>query len=176
MASLFLNRDGSVSIFRAGLAAAALGGLFLVGAVVFTAIESASFKAPLTINIPPDTQLLREETLSAVSSRIYYSSSQDAESVMRFYDAQLAESEGKEASDPNRERCIRTPRAGTFDNYQEGNGVVPYEYRCIFQEVSMAQGIDRVTMVVIQPGVRNNDTGMDNTNTTRIEYEQSWQP
>lgn len=175
MASLFLNREGNISAFKIGVGAAAIGGVMLVVGFILTQVEQASFRAPLDVPVAPNTTMIVEEPLSQSSRRLYYQSSDPAEVIVRFYDEELAKQQGLPLTDPNRDRCVRTPREGTFENYREGNGIVPYEYKCLFQESSL-QGLDRFTTIIIQPGVRNDETGMDYLNTTRIEYEQYWQP
>ncbi len=176
MASFFLNREGNISAFKIGIAAAVIGGVMLVVGLILTQIEQATFKAPLDVELPANTTLVGEERLTDVSKRVFYETSESPEAVARFYDEALAKFQGIDVSDANRDRCIRFPREGEVDNYQEGNGIVPYQFTCLFQSISLAQGVDRTTQVTIQPGVRNNETGMDNLNTTRIEYEQYWQP
>lgn len=179
MAGFFLNRNGDLSVIRIGILFAAIGGLMLVAAVIFTASDQAAFRTPLDVELPGETNLLGEETLSPISRRLYYASTLAPENIAAFYDAKLAEfvqAQGLNSNDPNRDRCLREPRSGNYQGYVAGNGTVPYEFRCLFQQVSLSNGIDKSTLVVIQPGVRNDATGADNEGTTRIEYEQYWQP
>lgn len=175
MASFFLNREGNISAFKIGIAAAVIGGLLLVGGFILAQVEQAAYKSPLEVAVPAGTVLIVEDPLTEVSRRVFYETSDTPEAVARFYDELLAQHQGIDVTDANRDRCIRNPRDGTYDNYVEGNGVIPYEFKCLFEQTSL-QGIDRYTQVTIQPGVRNDSTGMDNLNKTRIEYEQYWQP
>jgi hypothetical protein len=179
MTGFFFNRNGDLSVFRIGILIAVVGGLMLVGAVVFTASDQAAFRTPLEIELPPDTQQVGEEALSPISRRVYFESTLSPEAVATYYDTKLAEflqTQGVDPNDPNRDRCLREPRDDNYQGYVPGNGTVPYEFRCLFQEISLSNGIDKSTLVVIQPGVRNDAAGTNYEGTTRIEYEQYWQP
>jgi hypothetical protein len=179
MTGFFFNRSGDISVFRIGILIAIVGGLMLVGAVVLTASDQAAFRTPLDIELPTETQLVGEEMLSPVSRRLYFESALSPEAVAAYYDSKLAEfaeTQGVNPNDPNRDRCMREPRDDNYPGYVPGNGTVPYEFRCLFQQISLPNGIDKSTLVVIQPGVRNNAAGTNYEGTTRIEYEQYWQP
>jgi len=179
MTGFFFNRNGDLSFFRIGLLIAAVGGLMLIGAVVFTASDQAAFRTPLEIELPSDTQQVGEEILSPISRRLYFESALSPEAVAVYYDSKLAEflqTQGVDPNDPNRDRCLREPRDDNYQGYVPGNGTVPYEFRCLFQQISLSNGIDKSTLVVIQPGVRNDAAGTNYEGTTRIEYEQYWQP
>jgi hypothetical protein len=179
MTGFFFNRNGDLSFFRIGILIAVVGGLMLIGAVVFTASDQAAFRTPLEIELPTDTQQVGEEALSPISRRLYFESTLSPEAVAVYYDTKLAEflqSQGVDPNDPNRDRCLREPRDDNYQGYVPGNGTVPYEFRCLFQQVSLSNGIDKSTLVIIQPGVRNDAAGTNYEGTTRIEYEQYWQP
>lgn len=175
MAGFFLNREGDLSIFRIGILIAIVGGVLIVGGFVLASAEQASYRAPLDIEPPPDTVQLFEEDLSPVTRRLYFESLMSPEDVSRYYDAELAELQGLPLGDLNRDRCIRSPRDGNYQTFVPGNGSVPYEFQCIFQQVSLL-GVDRSTFVRIHPGVRNDEDGTNYEGTTRIYYDQLWQP
>ena len=179
MTGFFFNRNGDLSVFRIGILIAVLGGLMLIGAVVLTASDQAAFRTPLDIELPTETQQVGEESLSPISRRLYFESTLSPEAVAAYYDSKLVEfikTQGGDATDPNRDRCLREPRDNNYRGYVPGNGTVPYEFRCLFQEISLSNGIDKSTLVIIQPGVRNDALGTNYEGTTRIEYEQYWQP
>lgn len=175
MASIFLSRDGNVSVFKIGVAIAIVGVLLVVGGFVLAAIEQNSFRSPLEVPVPPETTLLAIDEISASNRIVFYESLLEPEEVYRYYDRLLAEYEGVDINDPNRERCIRNPSRGEFESYTPGNGSVPYQYRCQFQQISLL-GIDKATTITIQPGVRNDATGENFEGKTRIDYEQYWEP
>lgn len=179
MTGFFFNRSGDLSFFRIGILIAVIGGLMLVGAVVFTASDQAAFRTPLDIALPAETQQVGEEILSPISRRLYFESALSPEAAAAYYDSKLAEfaqSEGNDPNDPNRDRCLREPRSGNYQGYVPGDGRVPYEFRCLFQQISLSNGMEKWTLVFIQPGVRNDAAGTNYEGTTRIEYEQYWQP
>lgn len=175
MASFFLSRDGNLSVFKVGVAIAIVGGLLVVGGFILAAVEQNTFRSPLEVAVPPETTVLATDDLSPASRRIFYESLLEPEDVYRHYDQLLAQHEGLDINDPNRERCIRNPSRGDFESYTPGDGSVPFEYRCLFQQTSLL-GIDKATLITIQPGVRNDATGQNFEGTTRIDYEQYWEP
>ncbi|MBK9121995.1 MAG: hypothetical protein IPM16_02590 [Chloroflexi bacterium] len=175
MATFFLSRDGNISVFKVGVVIAIVGGLLVVGGFILASIEQNTFRSPLEVPIPPETTVLATDELSPASRRIFYESLLEPEDVFRYYDRLLAEQDGVDINDPNRERCIRNPSRGDFESYTPGDGSVPFEYRCLFQQISLL-GIDKATLITIQPGVRNDATGQNFEGTTRIDYEQYWEP
>lgn len=74
MASIFLSRDGNISVFKVGVGFAIVGGLLIVGGFILAAIEQNSFRSPLDVAVPPETTVLATDELSPASRRVFYES------------------------------------------------------------------------------------------------------
>ncbi len=175
--AVFVNREGNISLFRVGAALATFGILVIVGGFLIFQVEQQGYKSPLNIDLYPGSQELGTNTLNSTSRVVIYTvPDADTESVAAYYDDKLVEHEGSNANDLNRERCLRFPAGNgeIFSDFEEGTGVVPYFYRCIFNDSGL--NVTRWTQVTIHPGVINNETGMDTRGMTVIEYEQRWEP
>lgn len=162
-----------MSVVRIGIIAAIFGVVFVIAGLVLFSIEQESYRSPLVIDPPQGAIFRGEERLGGTNNRLYYETTASVDEVVAYYNQLMAEFyQGEEFP----ERCRRNP-AGTafFPDYAPGNGIVPFQHRCLFQR-SGIRGVERSTEVFIQPGVRNDATGMDNTGLTRIEHVQYWQP
>lgn len=167
---VFVGSDGNISIFRVGIIAGVLGAIVIVGGFALFSLEQAANRQPLEVVVPESATLVATEDLSSFR-RLYYESPESPEAIAIFYDGKLTEFYG---DSPDRQFCVRLPSDGTMPGYIEGNGSVPYEFRCLFSASSI--NIERYTEVLIQPGVRNDTTGEDYSGRTRIELEQIWEP
>jgi hypothetical protein len=168
---VFVGRDGNISIFRVSIIAVIVGAIFIVGGFVLFSLEQSFNSQPLEVTLPEGAVFKVTETLSGNARRLYYESAQEANEIARFYDQQMLTFYGENSAD--RQSCVRTPASGNYSNYVEGNGTVPFEYRCLFSITSLA-GSERYTEVLIQPGVRNDAAGTNYVGITRIEHFQSW--
>lgn len=161
------GRDGSISVFRISIVAALLGALFIVGGVILFTLEQAANRQPLEIAVPESAERRGVENRTPNNRRIYFETTDTPEQVAEFYNRLLSEF----YNDPRDQRgCQRF----NYEGAVPGSGRVPFEFKCMF--TVDAQGIERWTEVLIQPGVRNDATGEDYTGTTRIEHEQYWEP
>lgn len=167
---VFVGSDGNISIFRVGIIAGVLGAIFIVGGLALFSLEQAANRQPLEIIVPESAVAAGSETFSSFR-RLYFESSESADVIATFYDEKLAEFY---ANSQDHQSCVRNPSTGTLPGFVEGNGSVPFEYRCLFSASSV--NIERYTEVLIQPGVRNDSAGTDYTGRTRIELEQVWEP
>ncbi len=168
---MFTSRDGNISIFRVGLTVGILGIFFIVGGLVIFQFEQQTYRQPLEIVPPVSAQRLAAERITDTAQRVYYQSSQTPEEIVEHYMGLLRDF----YPDEEYVGCQRTPPLpDIFPNYQPGNGVVPYHFTCVFDRSTF--GADQITTVIIHPGVRNDATGENYEGTTRIEYEQFWQP
>lgn len=160
-----------MSIFRLGLIGAAVGVFIIIAGIVIFNLERASRRQPLEIAVPESANFLVREELFGSGQRLYYQTSDNPESVAAFYTRLM-----QEFYNDDSQGCVRLPPGSDTvnSNYSEGNGVVPFEYRCFFDNSST--DITQHTEILIQPGVRNDQTGEDFTGTTRIEHEQYWEP
>jgi hypothetical protein len=168
---------GGFSVFRISVIAALLGGLFLVVAFVFTQLDTASQRQPLMIDPPAGAELrLQEDTAGTSRALYYFIPNTTAEDVAVYYDQKMREFYGGDATEAD--VCRRVPATGEYQGYVEGAGMVPYEFKCLFYSASgFGTGVnDRETLVSIQPGVRNDATGLNNQGGVVVEYAQRWQP
>ena len=184
--TFLLGRDGKISVFRASLLAIAIGGLFIVGAIVSFQIDQASHQSPLDIETYPGAVSWGGKTTGRTERSVYYLiPNVDPETVVAYYQQKLNEfygtnpdtesSKPADQQEPNYE-CLRFPRTGNVDNYIPDTGTVPYQYKCTFDRSGFQS--TQVTVVVIQPGVSNSsDPNFTNTEgQTVVEYQQRWQP
>lgn len=167
---VFVGSDGNISIFRLGIIAGILGAIVIVGGLALFSLEQAANRQPLEVVVPASAVAAGVENYSSFR-RLYYESPESPEAIAAFYDTKLAEFYG---NSPDRQFCVRLPSEGINPGYVEGNGSLPFEYRCLFSASSI--NIERYTEVLIQPGVRNDAAGFDYTGRTRIELEQIWEP
>ena len=180
--SFLTGRDGGISVFRVAITVTILGILFAVGGFVLFQIEQAERRSPLSINIYPGAEQFSQIDYSSTQRERVFSLTGSEEDVVRevvaYYQVQLDDFYDNDSRDPNREQCQRSPiGAGVnFQGYEEGNGLVPYEYRCEFDDESTFGG-ERRTVVRIFPGVRDDERPdlPDMTGETVIWYDEVWE-
>ncbi len=163
-----------MSVFRMSLLSAAFGIVIIVVGFIAVSLEQAGYRAPLDIDPAPSMELLRTYTPSATSRNLYYQSAEPTESLVTYYDARIVEFYGADPTDPERERCLRRPEFGDFDNYEEGNGIPPFEVVCVFDRAGLNGS--QLTRVNIQPGVLDTEAGIDNRGISFVTHEQLWEP
>jgi hypothetical protein len=171
------SRDSGFSLFRMSMIAAVIGGLFLVGAFVLTQVDTANQRQPLNVEPPAGAELRLEEDMGGAARNLYYFvPNMSAEEVASYYDQRLRDFYGGDITPSD--ICQRSPSQGNFDGYTEGSGMIPYQFKCLFGSSSgnPLSPSDRTTEILVQPGVRNDATGMDNTGGVVVEYYQRWQP
>ncbi len=184
--SFLLGSDGKISVLRVSLLAIAVGGLFIIGAIISIQIDVTSRRAPLDIEVYPGATPWGEQSRGRSQRSLYFQiPDTEPEVVVEYYQQKLNEfygttpenERGKPLSQqiPNAE-CVRLPRQGNFSDYEPGNGLPAYQYTCIFDR--SYSDILQVTEVIIQPGVRNDsDPNAPNTEgMTVVEYRQQWEP
>ncbi|MEQ8677575.1 MAG: hypothetical protein RLP44_13740 [Aggregatilineales bacterium] len=175
--AVFVNREGNISLFRVGAALAIFGILVIVGGFLLFQVEQQGYKSPLNIELYPGSQELGISSQNRTTRTVIYTiPDAESEAVADYYDEKLVEHDGTNANSLNRERCLRFPSAEgeIFEDFVEGAGVVPYYYRCLFNDTGL--NVTRWTTVTIHPGVLNSETGMDTRGTTVVTYEQRWEP
>lgn len=157
-------------MFRLSLIVGIFGILVIIGGAIIFSLEQASQRAPLEIAPPPNAELYIQEDLSGAARRLYYLVPDTTpEDISTYYNQIMVDFYG---NDSGAERCRRLPITGNYDGYVEGNGMLPYNFRCLFDSSSFQS--DRYTQVDIQPGVLHPD-GNDNRGSVIIEYLQQWQ-
>lgn len=168
--SIFVNREGSLSIVRIGGAIAVIGVLVIVAGFVLFQIEQQRFKSPLDVDVYPNARNWRTSEDTGTFRRVwYYAEGIPADEVFAFYEQEIdSYYDGDENED-----CERYPRIGEFSDYEPGGDTVPYYYACMFNDSQYNN--NRYTLVRILPGVFDPETGNDYDGDTFIEYEQSWQ-
>ncbi|MFW5691108.1 MAG: hypothetical protein ACOCXZ_01295 [Chloroflexota bacterium] len=173
MTTFFLNREGGVSVIRVGILIAVLGVLGVVAGVVIFQLEHQQRKSPLNIAIYPGASEWRREDPEGVPQRtVYYQTTDSPEDVAAFYQAELDDHLGQNPLDPNRETCVRVPASGQFADFEPGTGNLPFYYRCAYDNAFFDS--EQLTIVEIQPGVRSDETGINNEGITIIKYDQRW--
>lgn len=164
-----------MSIARISIIAVIIGAVILVGGLTIYAFEQQSYRQPLVIDPPDGSSLLQQRDLSSNTRRIFYTLDGDPEPVVAYYDRLMAEYYDTDPQDLMRERCRRIPDGTAVSpEYAPGNGVVPYEYRCLFDRSTF--NLDQFTEVIIQPGIRDDARELNFEGRTIIQYEQYWQP
>ena len=184
--SWFVGRDGSISVIRVGIAAVALGILFIAGAVISMAIDRSSRQSPLNVEPYPGAVEWGEVSRGRTRRSLFYQiPGVEPDAVVSYYQQKLNDFYGttpeEESSKPERQRepniaCKRLPAVGNFADYEPDSGVPPYQWTCTFDRSYL--GMTQVTDVIIQPGV-SNDSDPDFVSTegmTVVEYVQKWQP
>lgn len=176
------DKNGNLSLFRVGMTIAFVGLLFAIGSFVLFQWDLARRQSPLFIDLYPGATEYGEVTrLGVTSQRVSYRViGIDAETVAEFYQREMRDFDSDE-------RCIRNPdldfadndandanNDGVFDDYVEGEGTVPFVYRCVFDNSSF--NVQQFTTVTIEPGVRNDgpETVFNFIGDTFVHYEQFW--
>jgi hypothetical protein len=172
--NFLLGRDGKISVFRVGVAAAVLGILFIVGGIIIFSIEQTTYAQPLNIDPYPNAidwgTIVYSNTSRSLRFKIPNKTPED---VVAYYQQKLDEFYGKDTSDPNA-KCQRIPAAGNSPDYDPTKSdKVPYYYTCMFDR----SGFNTLqsTQVKIQPGVKNSDPKLDSEGATVVSHDQQWQ-
>lgn len=166
--SVFVGRDGSISLFRTGTLIAILGILLVVGGVAAYFLDQNTYREPLEVEVFPGAEnwgVVRETGTSRRS--LFLVSGASPEEVAAFYEQKLRALDGEQ-------RCQRIPSIGSVPSAANDRTVVPYWYICLFQRSGL--GVSQNTTVTIQPGVFNADPAMNTEGKTVIEHSQRWQP
>jgi hypothetical protein len=170
-----MNREGGISIFRVGVIAAVLGGLFIAGGLIFREWEMSQRRAPFDVDVYPGaTEWYRTEPEERPRRIIVYEIPETQASVDQiagFYQDLLDDHTGADPSDARRERCVRVPRQGNAPDYEPGNGLLPFYWDCTFDNSEFGQR--QVTYIRIHPGI--NDGEVDKEEMTLIVYDQRWE-
>lgn len=171
--SLLVSREGNLSLFRVGLLIAAIGIGIGVAGFLFVQFDQAQRRSPFYIDVfPGATEWYTDQVSDTFQRVVYQVPDVDAATVAEYYQRELDDHLGAGPGDPNREECVRTPAFNDFPDYVPGSGNVPFFHRCAFDNSTF--GATQFTIVTIQPGVRNDETGLDTTGSVIIEYEQRW--
>lgn len=168
--SVFMGRDGSISIFRVALAVALVGMLFIGGALLSFFIDQASRQSPLDIEPYPGAESLGEIPSGLTGrSLIFRVRDASAEQVAEYYQQKLTEFSGADALE-----CSRIPRTGVYPEAEGRNDVVPFQFICHFDRSGFRS--TQYTKVKIQPGIFSTIPEENTLGYTMIEHEQRWQP
>jgi hypothetical protein len=95
-----------------------------------------------------------------------------ADAVAAFYQAELDRHYGQNASTIGRQLCVRTPPIGSYSDFQEGQGTLPFHFDCMFDNTFLTNV--QFTKVRIHPGVRNDAENINYEGSVLITYEQQW--
>lgn len=182
--SIFVNRDGDISIFRVGIFILAIGFIIGLGGFVLFQLEQNRFNTPLNIDSYSNSTELGIRTLGDTERVVIYTiPNASVEDVMEHYELEIAEFYDVDPNDleamlrrPTDERCNRFPTTGIAEDYVEGSGNLQYYFSCMFSDSQYDS--ERWTEVRIMPGVLTlADDGQVLENTlgvARVEYHQYW--
>ena len=178
--SVFMSREGGISIFRVGIFMGIVGLLVIVGGFVLLEFERAARRSPLNVDVYPGAMQIHQEDGSNSRVRGFQVAGSDdgtIGAVVGHYQAELNSYYGNDPRDPGRELCDRNPDEGEFPGFEPGNGTIAFEFYCVFDDDSDLAG-QRQTTIRIYPGNRDDtDTdGFNSTNSTIIEYTEFWVP
>lgn len=169
---LIQDRTGSISLFRVSLVLGAIGILFLIGGIVSFSFDQESRRSPLEIPLPDNAEFWGTTDYSEFNREVFYlvPGEETIDAVVDHYQNEMANF--YPVNSP--EACQRNPRGGTFNDYEEGTGTVPYLWRCMFDNSSF--NAVQWTQVTIHPGVTNpDDPNLDSDGHVVIIYEQRWE-
>jgi hypothetical protein len=173
--SIFVRRGGGISIVRVGMAVGLLGIALIAGGFVALSMEQAQRRTPFEVELYPSAQQFYVEDGHGYSRRVVYRVDQGTpEDIAAHYQARLDDHYRNRPNDPNRERCVRVPAAGQFQDYRPGSGNVPFYFRCEFDNSTF--NAYQSTTVTIQPGVRVDAENVNHEGATFIIYDQLWSP
>ncbi len=168
--SVFLGRDGNISIFRVALLVALLGILFIGGALLSFFIDQTSRQSPLNIEPYPGAEPMGEIPNGPTArSLIFRVRDASPEQVAEYYQQKLTEFSGADDLE-----CSRIPRVGVYPEAEGRNDVVPYQFICHFDRSGFRA--TQYTKVKIQPGIFSAVPAENTLGYTMIEHEQRWQP
>ena len=174
----FFGKDGRISVIRTGLFFAALGAIFIAGALISVSLDQESRRTPFDVELPPNAEYWGPGTNStSVTRSVYYRvPGGEANAIADFYQQKMDEHYGNDENTPQglREICQRSPSVGEFNDYEPDNGNVPYLWQCFFDRTSFRTV--QTTLVTIHPGVPNDDPNLDSEGYVVIEYDQEWSP
>jgi hypothetical protein len=171
--SIFVRRDGGISVVRVGMAFGLLGIALIAGGFIALTMEQAQRRTPFEVELYPTAyELSVEEGRGNSRTVVYRVDNATAEEVAAHYQTRLDDHYSNRPGDPNRERCIRNPASGEFRDYRPGAGNVPFYFRCEFDNSTF--NADQSTTVTIQPGVRFDAENVNYEGATFIIYEQFW--
>jgi hypothetical protein len=175
VASFLTNDKGTLSGFRVGLLISALGIIAVLIGFAFWQWEHQQRRSPLNIPLYPNLQEVQRIEDRPRQRTIVYRVQDEPEAVAAFYQLELDKHLGQNPQDPFRNNhvlCVRLPDRDIAPEYALGNGFLPYLYRCGYDNSYF--GTAQNTVVEIQPGIRDDARGYDNTGYTYVIYTQRW--
>ncbi len=175
MASFLTNDKGSLSFFRVGLLISLMGLLAVAAGFTFWQLEHQARRSPFDIALYPNLEEVQRTEDSARQRTIVYRVEDDPAAVAAFYQGELDKHLGQDSRDPlrnNHTLCIRVPASDNFPEYVPGNGILPFLYRCGFDNSYF--GTPQSTVVEIHPGIRDDVRNYDNIGYTYVIYTQRW--
>ena len=165
-----------MSIIRMGTIVVIIGILAIVlGAGAFF-VDQASYKTPLDISPYPSAIPWGSPQIIAPTQRniFFQIPGVDPAEVASYYQEKLDEHYGQSVNTTDRERCVRVPAEGVFEDSLTSNEIVPYQFVCVFGRFGFNSS--QQTTVTIQPGLPNDDPAKNTEGMAVVQYEQSWQP
>lgn len=167
-----MNSKGGISVVRMGTIAVVIGILVVIaGYVAFLLDQRARYK-PLQVEPPTGAVYDGKVPVSGRAQELYYhmpAGTMDADAVAAYYNDKLATFE-RDLEEPT--QCVRSPQFGEYIDYRPGNGLVPFQYLCMFDNSGF--NTLQFTEVTIQPGIPHDDPEMNTEGQVIIRYVQEW--
>jgi hypothetical protein len=165
-----------MSIIRIATIVALIGVLAIVLGVAAFFVDQVSYKTPLDIApYPSAIPWGIAQVITTTQRNIFFQiPGVDAAEVASYYQQKLDEHYGQNVNNPDRERCVRVPAQGVFEDSLTSNEIVPYQFVCVFGRFGFNSS--QQTIVTIQPGLPNEDPAKNTEGVTVVQYEQTWQP
>jgi hypothetical protein len=165
-----VTRNRGFSVVRTGLYVGVLGLiLILLGVLAFFADQS-SRRTPFEIPPFPGAEVYGTPLQQSQFQRsvFYLVENATPEQVAVYYEERMRQHYGDSV-----ESCVRIPPTGENPVPPGSSNVVPYQYRCLFDNSGFR--VSQSTLVLIYPGYFNPDPYFNTLGKTVIEYQQSWQ-
>lgn len=166
------NSKGGISVVRVGTLAAVFGVLIIFAGYIAFVLDQRARYQPLDIDPPPNAVYYGVTPRGSRAQDLYYRmpvGTWDADQVATYYNDRLAQFE-RNLDEPS--RCVRSPQFGQYIDYQRGNGLVPFQYICMFDNSGF--GTVQFTEVTIQPGIYHDNPERNTEGQVIIRYVQQW--
>jgi len=165
--NIFMDKRGKISVVKTSLFFTGLGLLIVLASFLYVTFETDAARSPLDIPLPENAESWSSlEFGDRPIQRVFYRvPTTDVESVVAHYQEQ--------ASQFGAEACRRFPPSGDYPGYDPDEGNIQFEWKCLFERSNLPS-VAQSTLVIIQPGVPNEDPFLNAEGYTVIEYEQRW--
>jgi hypothetical protein len=162
-----IEKRRSASVVRYSLIAGVIGILIIAAGVVSFFVDQASRQTPFEIQPPSGALYWGESNVLSNSRHVFYRVPDTVDNVVDYYQGKMNEHYGDTV-----ERCIRIPPAGEAPPAANGQSI-PFQFSCMFDHSGFRS--TQYTLVMIYPGLPNDNPDLDAAGMTVVKYEQLWQ-